>query len=239
MFYIFEFFYFSYGVVLIPFLSFLRLLSKKSSLKLSAVIASKWARDTMHFITRDIKIINKELIPKDSKYLIVANHLSVLDITLLLGFLNKDIIFIAKRELRKVFPIGIWIWLIGGVFINRESLKGAIESFKEASFIYNNYNKPLLIFPEGTRSETGKVEEFKKGSFKLGYMNKATILPVAIKGTDKLMKKGTLKFNKNIPVELIVCKPIKIDQMSRIELKQLPKKVENIIRDAKAGNGDY
>ncbi len=233
MFYIFEFFYFSYGVILIPFLALLRLISKRVSLNLSTIIASKWARDTMHFITKDIKIINSDLLPNDSKYVVVANHLSVLDITLLLGFLNKDIVFIAKKELRRLFPIGVWIWLIGGVFINRESLKGAIESFKAASYMYERYNKPLVIFPEGTRSETGKVGSFKKGSFKLAYMNKAKILPVTIVGTDNLMKKGTIKFNKGLPVRLIINKYIDISSMDRLQLKSLPKVVEDTIKETK------
>ncbi len=237
MFYIFEFFYFSYGVILIPFLSLIRLFNKRASLKLSAAIASKWARDTMHFITKDIEVMNKNLIPKDSKYVIVANHLSILDITLLLGFINKDIIFIAKKELKKLFPIGTWIWLIGGVFINRESLKGAIESFKRASYIYDKYDKPLIIFPEGTRSETGEVGEFKKGSFKLAYMNKAAILPVTIYNTDKVMRKGTIKFNKNTPIKLIVHEPIDISKMDRLQLKALPKRVEEIIRKTKESLG--
>lgn len=233
MFYVFEVLYFSYGVILIPFLSLLRLFSKRASLKLSAIIASKWARDTLKFITKDIKVINRDLIPKDSHYIVVANHLSVLDITLLLGFLSKDIIFIAKKELKKVFPIGIWVWLIGGVFINRESLRGAIESFKKASEEYKKYSKPLIIFPEGTRSETGKVGEFKKGSFKLAYMNKAKILPVTIYGTDKLMKKGTLKFNKNVSVGMVIHEPIDISGLDRNELKLIPKKVEDIVKKTK------
>jgi 1-acyl-sn-glycerol-3-phosphate acyltransferase len=187
----------------------------------------------MKFITKDIKVVNKNFIPDDSHYVIVANHLSILDITSFLGFLNKDIIFIAKKELKRVFPIGTWIWLIGGVFIDRESLKGAIKSFKKASEQYEKYSKPLIIFPEGTRSETGEVGEFKKGSFKLAYMNKAKILPVTICGTDKLMKKGTLKFNKGLPVRMMVHKPVDIANLSRVELKLIPKKIEDIIREAK------
>lgn len=172
-------------------------------------------------------IIGKENIP-EGPVLFVCNHQSYADIPLLLGYFEKPLGFIAKKELKKAPIISIWMRFIGCQFIDRSSPKAAVNTINIGAENLRNGDS-LCIFPEGTRSPDGKIYDFKAGSFNLAIKAKVPIIPVSIKGNYKLMNKNSLKISPS-KVNVYIDKPVYINDENK-KSKPLSKKIHDIILD--------
>jgi len=176
-------------------------------------ISKKWSNDLLKIAGIKVKVIGMENIPEDENVLFVSNHQSNFDIPILLKSLNKRVSFIAKEEIKKMPFIGGWMEIQKCVFIKRDDPRQAVKAInKGAKFIENG--QAMVIFPEGTRSEDGNLNEFKAGSFKLAVKSKAKIIPITINGSINAMRKGTLLI-KPTEVVLTISKPIEIDENER------------------------
>ena len=139
----------------------------------------------------EVKVINKEKLPKDGKFLLVSNHKSVID-PLIVEMATKDTnIFgdwIAKKELYNSFFFGVFVRNSGTILLDRDSsqMGGFFTDIKAAV----SNGDSIFIFPEGTRNKTDKdLTEFKEGSRIIAIKNRLPILPVYIKtnANDALM----------------------------------------------------
>ncbi len=121
----------------------------------------------------------------DEPVLFVSNHQGSFDIPLLLGYIDKPKAFIAKWELRYLPFIGSWMKELGCIFIKRNDFRQTLKAFKGAGEVFKK-GQSLVIFPEGTRSRSSKLGEFKRGSLKIALREKVPVVPVTIKGSYKL-----------------------------------------------------
>jgi len=216
--------------VFIPFLIFSLIGLKKAG--------SWWAKVNSHFLCSlvffmlNVKVTNysKEKYDfKGKKVCFIGNHTSLLDILAMGDPLKLWCGFIVKYELKKVPFLNIWTWMLNCTFIKRsdvrasaKAIRGGIEKIKSGW--------PMAIFPEGTRSKTGKIGEFKAGSFKLATRSDALIVPIAFRGLragfeDK--KKGFNRVNGGV----MMGTPIDTTGMDFEEKADLPQKVELIIHE--------
>ncbi|HJU85758.1 MAG TPA: lysophospholipid acyltransferase family protein [Gemmatimonadota bacterium] len=125
-------------------------------------------------------------------YIVMANHRSMYDIPVLHYLLGRgrDLRWIAKQELLRV-PVFGWAYRVSRhVAIDRENRAAAIEALKRAAED-SRAGVSFVIMPEGTRSATGELLPFKRGGFHLALDTRLPILPVAILGSDALMRKGS------------------------------------------------
>jgi len=146
-------------------------------------------------------------IERKRKYLIISNHLSLLDIPVLMVIFNRNIRFIYKKSLTNV-PIFGWAMFLGGyVPINRENARSAMQSIRDAA---NKLTEDIsvAIFPEGTRSRTGETGDFKKGVFVLADYTQADIIPVSISGTNKIIPPDSFRI-KSGKVKVVVGETMK------------------------------
>ncbi|WP_165974140.1 lysophospholipid acyltransferase family protein [Marinitoga lauensis] len=125
---------------------------------------------------------------ENEPYIIIANHQSLLDIPLIIGYIHP-VGFIAKKELEKAPIISTYIKALGSVFIDRKNPTQAAKALRELRKKLNEGRK-LALFPEGTRTLDGKVKPFKKGSLMIPYRYGIKIIPVTIDGTYQIIKKG-------------------------------------------------
>lgn len=179
----------------------------------------------------DIKYKNREAIDsldKKEGVIFVCNHQSNLDIPAIVTALHMDVGFVAKHEMKRWPFFGTWMKKSNCVFLNRENPREGIKDIKKAvELIKEGY--PTVIFPEGERSLTGKILNFKKGSFKLATETNGIIVPLTLRGTYDIQPRGTLKMARGKKVTLVVDEPIFVKNLSKDEEKVLATTVRDKI----------
>ncbi|EKE00933.1 MAG: 1-acyl-sn-glycerol-3-phosphate acetyltransferase [uncultured bacterium] len=191
-----------------------------------------WNQKMLQIVRAKYKIFNPygfEFKP-DRSYVVMSNHLSLYDIPLIFAtFPGASVRMIAKKELYRIPVFGWGIRAGECVSIDRTNHRQAVKDLALAKQKILSGIK-MWIAPEGTRSRTGNMGEFKKGGFKLALGAKAIIVPVAIIGSNKILPPGTFDFSVGETVEMHICKPI--DTMD-YSLKDLPKLMEDTASEIK------
>ncbi len=185
------------------------------------------SRTIMFSVGARVETRGKEnLPPPGSKTCFVANHQSMLDIPAIIGHAGVWAGFIAKKELDSVPFLSSWIRAMHCVYIDRKSPRSSIDAiFKGVDHIRNGI--PMVIFPEGTRSRTGKLGEFKHGSLKLATRAKALVVPITIDGTrNGLEGKKGIGFPKVI---ITIAEPIDTGKLDEQGLKDLSDTIFHVI----------
>lgn len=187
-------------------------------------VAINWSHFCVNATKSKVTLIGTEnLPPVEEPLLIVANHQSAFDIPFILGYLDRPVGFISKVENRKIPLLGPWLVLGNCVFIERGNAREAVKSIAEgANLLKSGYSQAL--FPEGTRSEDGKLGPFKAGGFKLAEKAGVRILPVTIVGGNRLMPKGTFNINAQ-EIKLIIAPPVEMAGRSTHEVSELCRSV--------------
>lgn len=141
----------------------------------------------------DIEVIGSgmENVPKEP-FVYASNHQSLLDVLVLGSVLPCDYKWAAKRSLMKIPFLGWHLQLAGHVPVDRgQGSRAAAEVIGRFETVLKE-GKPLLVFPEGTRSEDGLLRPFKNGGFYAAVRAGVPVVPVTLEGTHRLMKKGAL-----------------------------------------------
>ena len=132
----------------------------------------------------DWKVTGRENVPSMGPLVVVANHLSNLDPPLLGASLPRRIRFLAKDTLFVGGPLVRWFLGSYGAFpVNRDGVD--VRAYRWALNLLNN-DGALVVFPEGTRSKNGQMQKAKPGVVGLVRRTNASILPVAITGTERM-----------------------------------------------------
>lgn len=189
-----------------------------------------WAKSILNLAGAKVEVIGEENIPKDKTVLFVANHQSNFDIPLLMGCIDVPKGFIAKKELETWPIISTWMKRINCVFMDRSNLRKSAEAIVEGINLLKSGHS-MVIFPEGTRSKGGPVQEFKAGSFKLATKSKCLIVPVTIDGTYKLLEANN-NWVKPASVKLTIHEAIDINSLSKEEISVLHTTVQSIINES-------
>ncbi|MCX5774220.1 MAG: lysophospholipid acyltransferase family protein [Fusobacteria bacterium] len=166
---------------------------------------------------------------KDEAIVIVSNHQSKADIPLLLGYFIRPIGFVAKIELKNMPILKYWMQMLDCIFLDRSDARSAIKTMQEGAALIAREKACISIFPEGTRGS--EIISFKKGSFKLAFMSKGYLVPIVIKGTDKLSSSDKIKAGKADLFKLHIGTPISMAHLTKEEKEALPETVENWVRE--------
>ena len=154
-----------------------------------------------------VKLHGLENVDPNMQYVILGNHESALDIFLVFSKIPLPFRIVAKAELRKIPLIGIA--MEQGLFplIDRKNRLSAIKALNGTFDKMKENQLSVLIFPEGTFSENGRLIPFKKGSFVLAIDNKLPILPVVMCGAGKINPPGTI-WIKDSEIDMYFLPPI-------------------------------
>ena len=183
------------------------------------LIAVAWARLSCYIAPVRVQIKNKKYYRPNTPYVVVANHQSMVDIPVVLGFMGLNIKWVMKKELEKVPVFGAACRQLGCIFVDRANRKSAIGAIETAK----NRLTPtaaVLFFAEGTRSRDGRLKPFKKGAFIFAMETGIPILPITIKDTILALPSDSLDLTPGT-VEIIVHPPISIVPDDRDDMDQI------------------
>ena len=155
-----------------------------------------WSRSIFMFFGMHNELIGWEDLPEDIRerrqpVIFMANHESLLDPPVLMGTLPIPAVYLAKKELKWMVPVGWAAMMAGTIFIDRSNREKAVASIAEAARQIHG-GKSVVLFPEGTRTRTGELLPFKKGGFALALEADTPILPLGIGGAYHMLPPGKL-----------------------------------------------
>ena len=187
-----------------------------------------WSRASFLITPATVTTHGLEHLDRSQTYVIAANHLSQYDIFVLYGWLGLDLLWVMKKELRKVPLIGIACQAMGYIFLDRSN---TVESKKALEEVKTHLTPGLSLtfFPEGTRSLDGKLKPFKKGAFATAKDLDLAILPVTITGTNHILPPATLDLKPG-HASLIVHPPITRDTVRELGSRELSNRCRDAIQ---------
>lgn len=166
-----------------------------------------WARSLTWGTWVRVRVEGRDLVRPNQSYVIMSNHQGAYDILALYGFLGRQFRWVMKEELRKVPFLGWGCAAIGHIFVDRGNSSRAIASLEAATRRLAG-GVSVLIFPEGTRSDDGRLLPFKKGGFAMARQLNLPILPVSIAGSGRILPKaclfprpGTIRVRFHAPID--------------------------------------
>jgi 1-acyl-sn-glycerol-3-phosphate acyltransferase len=192
-----------------------------------------WSRLNAFITLMFVRVEGKKNIKQKTSYVVISNHVSLYDIFVIYGWLGIDIKWLMKKELRKIPGVGFGSRKVGHIFLDRSNRHAAVESLNEAKRKLVS-GTSVVIFPEGTRSITGKMGTFKRGAFKLALDLELPILPLTLMDTIKIMPTNTLNIMPG-RVKMIIHEPIDIKKYTEETLPELMLHAKEIIGCALPG----
>ena len=188
----------SFGVAVILFSPF-----DYQNGRILGFIVKYWAKTIFKTMNINVRVIGLDKLDRNADYIFAPNHASSLDIPLILGFLPFWIVPISKIELKWIPFLGWAMQAAGHVFVDRRDHEKAMLSIAKIKNSLLKKPRSILIFPEGSRTNDGRVNLFKTGGLSIGISTKIPIVPVAIDGTFESLSKHSKKFvNKLLTINI-------------------------------------
>jgi len=159
------------------------------------------------FLNTKVEIKGINNIPKTEKYFLASAHQSMFETFALQAVINYPV-FILKKELLKIPLFGLYLKKIKSIAIVRDTTtKDNLNFFEKIATTVKGGNRPLLIFPQGTRIKTDEIVPFKKGVGRIYEALNISCIPIALNSGNIWPKKGIIKYPGKITISLL--EPIK------------------------------
>ncbi len=172
----------AYGLVTVP------AMMVTHSDALFVELARGWSRELLRLARVEVDVRGADSIEWSGPLVVMANHTSLYDIPVLFVAIPRSVRFLSKVELRRVPILGQAMQASGFVFVDRGRHERARRSIDVAADQVRR-GQAVVIFPEGTRSEDGRLLPFKKGGFVLAIKSGARIVPAWVEGTRDVLPK--------------------------------------------------
>ena len=155
------------------------------------------------FLSTEVEFKGIHNIPKTEKYFVASAHQSMFETFALQSVLNYPV-FILKKELLKIPLFGLYLKKIKSIEITRDTVtKDNLGFFDKVANIIKNEDRPLLIFPQGTRINVDEKMPFKKGVGRIYEALNVACVPVALNSGKVWPKKGMIKHSGKITVSFL------------------------------------
>lgn len=192
-------------------------------------LAGVWGRVNLWAAGVDVRVRGFENIDPQGTYVFASNHESWFDIFTILGNLPMQFRWLAKVELFRIFILGKAMESAGYIPIDRSDSRKAFKSIDMAAERVRN-GTSIVIFPEGTRSPDGVLQDFKKGVFILAIKSQQPIAPISISGSSKILpKRGRWQIQPAV-IRMSIGEPIPTEGLTTKDRDRLMEAVRNGIR---------
>jgi 1-acyl-sn-glycerol-3-phosphate acyltransferase len=191
--------------------------------------AHSWARMILKTVGMRVKVEGLEHIHPSQPAIYAANHLSAADIPVLLGCLPVQFRIMAKKELFRYPFLGWHLKRSGQIAIDPGDARASLRSLNHASQSLRK-GTPLVVFPEGGRSQTGQLQKFMGGAFYVAIRAQAPVVPIAIVGTYELLPMNSFHVRPGT-VQMIIGEPIPTKGLHVRDMDKLADQVREVIAE--------
>lgn len=166
-----------------------------------------WAKACCWLSLVRVKVSGRENIDPSTSYVFVANHQGAYDIFAIYGFLGHNFKWMMKKGLMKFPVVGLSCKVAGQIFVDNSSPTAIRKTMEKAEKTLQG-GMSLVVFPEGSRTFTGKMGMFHKGAYQLSMEFGLPVVPVTIDGAYDVLPRtsmvphwGTIKLTIHKPIE--------------------------------------
>lgn len=189
-----------------------------------------WARASLRLAGVRLTVAGSEHLPADGPMIYMANHQSQVDIIALYAGIPGQFRWLAKAELFRIPLFGLAMHRAGYIPVNRGDRREALHSMAEAAAKIAA-GTPVMVFPEGTRSDDGQLLPFKKGGFNLALEARVPIVPVIIQGSGAVLPKHS-RLIRGGDVRLEILPPVSTAGLGAADRERLMAQVGRIMATA-------
>ncbi|MEM7586826.1 MAG: lysophospholipid acyltransferase family protein [Acidobacteriota bacterium] len=172
-----------------------------------------------------VETVGGEDVDFSRPHIFAANHQSLLDIPILYCALPVPLLFIVKEELRRVPFLGWYISAMGMIFICRQARQRSLRDLEACRSRLAEGNS-ILMFPEGTRSQDGRIGDLKPGSFVPAIDIGAPVVPILIDGSGKALPAGGFRV-RHARIRVVIGAPIRVAGLARKDRRHLAEEVRS------------
>jgi 1-acyl-sn-glycerol-3-phosphate acyltransferase len=169
-------------------------------------VSRLWSRTALRVCGVRVRVTGTEHLVPGRSYIYVSNHASMFDIPVVAAGIPDDIRIVYKRELEKVPLFGWGLRWSNYIGIDRGRSAEARRSLDEAVEKIRG-GASVLLFGEGTRTEDGKLQPFKRGAFHLAVRSGVPVVPLTINGSYTIVPKHSLRIRPGT-VDLVLSPPM-------------------------------
>lgn len=147
-----------------------------------------WSMFAIRLLLLPVKVEGRENIAEGQSYVFCANHQGAFDIFLIYGFLGRNFKWMMKQSLRNMPLVGLACEKAGFIFVDNKNV-GRMKHMYEAARATLQGGVSVVVFPEGRRTETGKIGVYKRGAFMLADELQLPVIPLTINGSYEVMRR--------------------------------------------------
>lgn len=193
------------------------------------IISMVWAKSVFLIIGKKFVVTGKEYLNKKNRYILVANHASLFDIVAIMSF-YPGVSWFGHERLLKVPLFGKLLKMNGYIPFKEPNYRNTKEMIDQ--LVMQSKDQTVAIFPEGTRTLNGKINEFYRGFIYLFRNSETDILPVTLNGFYDLKPKNRSYINFDARLAVVIHEPIKRDELIGKTDFQIVETVKSVIESA-------
>ena len=167
-----------------------------------------WARCMLWLLLIPVKVEGRRNLEHHQSYVFVANHQGAFDIFLIYAYLNRNFKWMMKHQLRQMPLVGYACEKSHQIFVDKRGPKKIKATYDKARDTLQG-GISVTVFPEGSRTFTGHMGEFKRGAFALADELQLPVVPLTINGSFNIMPRmRDMKFVRWHRLTLTIHDPI-------------------------------
>lgn len=178
-----------------------------------------WARVfcIMNFVR--VRVTGRENISRNTSYVFVANHQGAFDIFSIYGYLGHNFRWMMKKSLERIPLVGYSCRVSGHIYVDNSTPSRTRETMATAEKQLSG-GMSVVVFPEGSRTQDGRMHAFRRGAFQLAMEFSLPVVPLTIDGAYLVMPRGAILPRYGL-IKLTIHKPIYAPEGGRHELSSL------------------
>ena len=168
-----------------------------------------WAKVIARVFLLPVTVEGREHLEKDQSYVFVSNHQGAFDIFLIYGFLDRNFKWMMKHQINKIPLVGYACRKSHQIMVDKRGVSKVRRTYEQARRTLETGKCSVVVFPEGARTFTGHMGQFRKGAFALADELQLPVVPLTINGSfDVMPRMRDWHFVSWHPLRLTIHQPI-------------------------------